>query len=119
LACAAGLAVCRAILEGAVLEHAKRMGEYLAKGLAECKDRQRMVRSVRGIGLLQGMELDTDARAIVADCLARGVLINAASDRVLRFVPPLIIAERDIDKLLETLTAILNRRAVEEGAAYH
>lgn len=119
LACAAALAVCRALLEGGVLDHGKRMGEYLAKGLAECKDRQRIVREVRGIGLLQGMELDTDARAVVADCLVRGMLINAASDRVLRFVPPLIITERDIEKLLDTLTVIFNRRIMEERAAHH
>lgn len=119
LACAAALAVCRALLEGGVLEHAKRMGEYLAKGLSECKDRQRIVREVRGIGLLQGMVVDTDARAVVADCLVRGVLINAASDQVLRFVPPLVITQRDIDKLLDTLTVIFNRRIMEERVAHH
>ena len=119
LACAAALAVFRVLLEGGVLEHAKRMGEYLAKGLAECKDRMRIVREVRGIGLLQGMEVDTDAKAVVADCLVRGVLINAAGDRVLRFVPPLIITQRDIDKLLDTLTVIFNRRITEEKAAHH
>ena len=119
LACAAAVAVCRTLLDGGVLDHAKRMGEYLAKSLADCKGRQRIVRAVRGIGLLQGMEVDTDAKAVVADCLVRGVLINAASDRVLRFVPPLIVTQRDIDKLLDTLTVIFNRRTTEERAAHH
>ncbi|MCP9450149.1 MAG: acetylornithine transaminase [Nitrospira sp.] len=119
LACAAGLTVLRTLIEGSVLDHAKRMGDYLAKGLAECKDRHRIVREVRGLGLLQGMELDTDAKAIVGDCLNRGVLVNATSERVLRFVPPLIITERDIDKLIETLTAVLNRRVTDERAVHH
>jgi acetylornithine aminotransferase len=119
LACAAALAVCRALLEGSILEHAKRMGESLAKGLAECKDRHRIVRDVRGLGLLQGMELDIDAKAVVADCLVRGVLVNAASERVLRFVPPLVITQREIDKLMETLTAIFNRRIMEERTTHH
>jgi len=119
LACVAALAVCRVLLEGRVLEQAKRMGEYLAKGLADCKDRHRAVRDVRGLGLLQGMELDIDAKAVVADCLARGLLVNATSERVLRFVPPLIITQGEIDKLIETLTAIFNQRVLSEKAAHH
>jgi len=119
LACAAALAVCRVLLEGRVLDQAKRMGEYLAKGLADCKDRHRAVREVRGLGLLQGMELDIDAKAVVADALARGVLINAANERVLRFVPPLVITQRDIDRLIETLTAIFNHRVVAEKDTHH
>lgn len=119
LACAAALAVCRVLLEGRLLEQAKRMGEYLAKGLADCKDRHRIVRDVRGRGLLQGMELDIDARAVVADCLARGVLINATSDRILRFVPPLVISQQEIDKLIETLSAIFNHRLLTGKDAQH
>lgn len=119
LACAAALAVCRVLLEGRVLDQAKRMGEYLAKGLADCKDRHRTVRDVRGLGLLQGLELDIDARMVVADCLARGVLVNATSEHVLRFVPPLVITQREIDKLIETLTAIFNHRIVTEKDAQH
>lgn len=119
LACAAALAVCRVLLEGRVLEQARRMGEYLAKGLADCRDRHRVVRDVRGLGLLQGMELDIDAKAVVGDCLARGVLVNATSERVLRFVPPLVVTQREIDRLTETLTAVFNRRAVAEKDAHH
>ncbi len=110
LACAAALAVCRLLLDGRVLDHGKSMGEYLAKGLTDCKDRYRIVKDVRGLGLLQGMELEADARAVVADALARGVLINAATERVLRFVPPLIITQREIDKLLDLLSMLLNQR---------
>lgn len=119
LACAAALAVCRVLLEGRVLDQAKRVGEYLAKGLADCKDRHRMVRDVRGLGLLQGIELDTDARTMVTDCMARGVLVNATSERVLRFVPPLIITQREIDKLLDTLSAIFNHRLLAEKEFHH
>jgi acetylornithine/N-succinyldiaminopimelate aminotransferase len=119
LACSAALAVCRVLLEGRLLEQAKRMGEYLAKGLADCKDRHRVVRDVRGRGLLQGMELDIDAKAVVADCLARGILINATSERVLRFVPPLVITQRDIDRLIDQLSAIFNHRLLTGKDVHH
>ena len=108
LACAAGLAVCRALLEGHVLDHARRMGEYFSKGLSDCQSRHRVVREVRGIGLLQGLELAMDAKAVVSECLARGILINATGEHVLRFVPPLIITELEIDRLLDTLAQIFS-----------
>jgi len=119
LACAAGLAVCRVLLEGRVLEHARQMGAYLAKGLADCKDRHRIVREVRGLGLLQGLELDIDARTVAADCLARGILVNATSERVLRFVPPLIITQQEIDKLLDTLSSVCSQRTTAEKDSHH
>lgn len=111
LACAAGLAVCRALLEGHVLDHARRMGEYFSKGLSDCQSRHRVVREVRGIGLLQGLELAMDAKAVVSECLARGILINATGEHVLRFVPPLIITELEIDRLLDTLAQIFSAQA--------
>ena len=111
LACAAGLAVCRALLEGQVLDHARRMGEYFAKGLSDCKERHRVVREVRGLGLLQGMELDMDGKAVVSECLARGILINGTGEHVLRFVPPLIITQMEIDRLLDTLAQIFSKQA--------
>ena len=111
LACAAGLAVCRALLEGQVLDHARRMGEYFAKGLSGCKERHRVVREVRGLGLLQGIELDMDGQAVVSECLARGILINSTGEHVLRFVPSLIITQLEIDRLLDTLAQIFDIQA--------
>lgn len=56
------------------------MGEYLAKGLATLKERHRCIKEVRGMGLLRGIEVDFDGKAVVADCLARGLLINCVGD---------------------------------------
>ena len=110
LACAAGLAVCHALLDGQVLDHARRMGEYFSQGLSDCKERHRVVKEVRGIGLLQGMEVEMDAKIVVSACLARGILINGAGEHVLRFVPPLIITQLDIDRLLDTLAQIFSKQ---------
>jgi acetylornithine/N-succinyldiaminopimelate aminotransferase len=117
LACAAALAVLRVLLEGRVLDQARRMGDYLSKGLSECKERHHIVREVRGLGMLQGMEVEMDAKTIVSECLKRGLLVNAAGDHVLRFIPPLIITQREIDRLLEVLSQIFDRHAAQ--AAVH
>jgi len=108
--CAAGLAVVRALLEGGVLEHGRRMGAYLAQGLQETKDRLPIVKEVRGLGLLQGLELNVDGKPVVGDCLARGLLVNCTADRVLRFVPPLVITQAEIDRLLDVLNQVLGKR---------
>ena len=69
-----------------------------------------MVRDVRGLGLLQGMELTIDGNPLVTDCLAWGLLVNCVMQRVLRFLPPLIITQREIDRLLEILPQVLSKR---------
>ena len=70
-------------------------------------------------GLLQGLEVEIDAKAVVADCLTRGVLVNATSERVLRFVPPLIISQAEVDRVLETLSSIFNQRTMAEKDQPH
>ncbi|MGH7233010.1 MAG: acetylornithine transaminase [Nitrospiraceae bacterium] len=110
LACSAALAVLRALLEGKLLAQSKTMGLYFAKGLLDLKERLPNVKDARGMGLLQGLELTINGKDIVADCLNRGILINCTMDNVLRFVPPLIITQREIDRLLDVLTDVLTKR---------
>ena len=110
LACSAASAVIRVLLEGRLLEHVREVGAYLAKGLQALKERLPIIKEVRGLGLLQGMELSAEGRSVVLDCLAAGLLINCTADRVLRFIPPLIITHAEIDRLLQGLQAVLSKR---------
>lgn len=110
LACSAASAVLRVLLEGRVLVQSRAVGQHLAKGLQDLKDRLPNVKEARGMGLLQGMELTIDGKEVVSECLGRGLLINCTMDRVLRFVPPLIITQREIDRLLDTLADVLSKR---------
>jgi acetylornithine aminotransferase len=110
LACAAALAVLNVLLDGRLLDHCRLMGEHLSKGLGELKERLPVVTAVRGLGLLQGLELTIEGKPVVMDCLARGLLINCTVERVLRFVPPLIISQREIDRLLDVLSQVLAKR---------
>jgi acetylornithine/N-succinyldiaminopimelate aminotransferase len=111
LACAAAIASLEAILEdGWLLAACTRMGDYLRKGLFALKEKYPFIRDVRGRGLLVGMELDFDAADIVKDALKEGYVINHTMGKVLRFVPPLIVVEEDIDGLLEILDKIFEKR---------
>ncbi|HJU04391.1 MAG TPA: aminotransferase class III-fold pyridoxal phosphate-dependent enzyme, partial [Nitrospiraceae bacterium] len=110
LACSAALAVLRILIEGKLLAQSRAVGQYFAKGLLDLKERFANVTDVRGMGLLQGMELAIDGKDVVADCLTRGLLINCTMDRVLRFIPPLVITQREIDRLLDVLADVLTKR---------
>ena len=68
------------------------------------------MKDVRGKGLLVGMELDFDGKDIVTACLKDGFLINCTVEKVLRFMPPLIIDEDEIDLLIGALDRIFEKR---------
>ena len=110
LACAAGLAVLRVLVDGQFLEKSRTVGSYLTKGLQELQSRIPLITDVRGVGLLQGIELSIEGKPVVQDCLARRILINCTMDRVLRFMPPLIVTQKEIDQLLHVLSDVLNKR---------
>ena len=77
LACAAALAVFRVLLDGRVLDQARRMGEYLEQGLVGVQGPPSSRAGCARLGLLQGMEVEIDAKTVVGDCLKRGLLVNA------------------------------------------
>ena len=110
LACAGALATLNALLDDRLLERSRAAGAYLHKGLQALRNRFSMVTAVRGLGLLQGMELSIDGQSIVRDCLARRMLINCTMENVLRFVPPLIVTNGEIDRLLDVLSGVLTKR---------
>ena len=64
---------------------------------------------VRGVGLMQALELAFPGKAIVREALARGVVLNCTHETVLRFLPPYIIQERHVDHVVETLDTIFAR----------
>ena len=110
LACAAALKVFDLLIEGGKLEQGRAAGEYLAKGLATLSKQFSCVRESRGMGLLQGLELSIDGKPVVMECLERRVIINCTMGRVLRFVPPFIISNTQIDRLLHVLSDVLSKR---------
>lgn len=106
LACAAAMAVLR-VLRGGLLEQAARMGEVFRRGLEELAGRHPQVLQVRGLGLMLAAELDRPGQAVVDACRDKGLLINCTAQRVLRFLPPLIIGEEEIRRALAVLDEVL------------
>ncbi|MSP59375.1 MAG: aspartate aminotransferase family protein [Myxococcales bacterium] len=108
LATAAGLCVLRTIAEERLLDHVTAMGEHLARGLARLATQHAArVRGVRGRGLLRGLALDGDATPVVQRCREGGVLLSVAGGTVVRFAPPLIVVQAELDQGIEALDAAL------------
>ncbi len=106
LVTAVSLRVLKFIVEQGVLENCIKMGEYFKNGLEELKKKFSFIKDIRGKGLILGMELDFAGDKIVMKCMEKGFLINCIQEKVLRFIPPLIIKKEEIDMLLECLDSV-------------
>ena len=83
------------------------MGAYFVARLEELKKRRSCIREVRGLGLIIGVELDRPGAPVLEACVQKGFLINCAQEKVLRFVPPLVVTKKEIDQLIEALDSVL------------
>jgi len=108
LACSVAVEVIKKIDEK-LLAHVKEVGKYFYDKLLELKNKYKFVKSVRGVGLMLGMELDFPCRNVVEKCLQNGLLINVTQEKVLRFLPPLIIEKFDVDKVIKILDDIFKQ----------
>jgi len=107
VACAAGVVVLDEIMEGGMMENAKTIGAYLKEQLYELKEEfSDLIADVRGLGLMLGIELTQDGNPFVQKALDHHVLINCTHNVVLRFLPPLIITQREADLLVKVLRLI-------------
>jgi len=103
--CRAALAVTSRVSDPAFLAHVREMGALLMDRLRALHSPH--LRDVRGLGLMIGVELDTDAGPIISAGWAHGLLLLNAGSHVLRLLPPLIVEPDHIDRCVTTLGAIL------------
>jgi predicted acetylornithine/succinylornithine family transaminase len=110
VSCAAGLALLKVFEEKNVLKHVEKMGVYLNKKLLEIKaEFPDIIKDVRGLGLMQALEMNIEAYPIVLDAIKRGVIFNSTAGTVLRILPPLIIEQDQIDVATKVLKDIFAR----------
>ena len=110
LACSAGLAVMRTLLQGGVLKNCLKMEKVFLQELGRIKDRFSFIKGVRGKGLILGLELEMEGAKIVDACMQEGLLINCTAYKVLRFVPPLTIKPKEIEQGLAIVEKVLARQ---------
>ncbi len=109
LACAAALAVVDTIRRQKLVQRAAEAGDRIVSSLKHALAGQNCVVEIRGRGLMIGVELDQPCGELVAMALESGLLINVTADRVVRLLPPLIISDEQIDRIVGTLSELIRR----------
>ena len=106
---------CRVALEffdilDELMPSIERVGAYFRSALEDLARKHSFVKEVRGRGLMIGVELDIPGKQIVLDAMARGLLINCTHETVLRFLPPYIITEKEVDSAVKTLSRLFAKQ---------
>ncbi len=110
VACAAGIATLKEVLEKGIMENARSVGDYLMQKLRGLQQAYpESITDVRGFGLMAGVELKFDGATIVEEMLEEKVLLNLTNTNVLRWLPPLIAEKRHIDDAVGALERSLGR----------
>jgi len=108
LACRAALTFLTELVEGGVMDNVKRVGKVFEQRLNALKQKHpALVKEVRGLGLIWGLDLTKDAAGIVPAGIANGVIVNRTAETVVRLLPPLNITEAEANEALNRLDAAL------------
>jgi acetylornithine/N-succinyldiaminopimelate aminotransferase len=97
--------VVRRVSDPATLEHIAAMGDLIVKRLGEINSPH--VRQIRGLGLMIGVEMDMDVTPIIEGGYENGVILINAGTNVLRLLPPYIVTEEHVERLIEVLAKLL------------
>ena len=109
--CKAALGVLKALQQEKLLKNCQLMGAYLLEKLQLLKTAYAVIKDLRGMGLMFGLELSIDGKQIVEKCIERGLLINCTHEKVLRLMPALNIGKNEIDKAVKILEEVLRECA--------
>ncbi len=119
IACAAGTATIEALIDDKLIDNAAKMGVHLKEGLSRLQEKHKIVRQVRGIGMMVGVELRFDVKEILFDGIRRGLLILYSGRNILRLLPPLVMDEMTISRAIDIIDILLTneekRRNVSSG----
>jgi acetylornithine/LysW-gamma-L-lysine aminotransferase len=112
--CAAASAAVEVIIDEKLSQRAERLGNYFMEKLKALQEKYKIIREVRGKGLMIGMEFRFDVLNIILKALERNVLVLDAGRNVLRFLPPLVITTSQIDRVISVLDDVIR----EENAKF-
>ncbi|MDQ3839774.1 MAG: aspartate aminotransferase family protein [Thermoproteota archaeon] len=107
LACAAGSATIDALMKDRLVENADAAGAFFKKGLEDLQQKHRIVREVRGIGLMLAMELRFDIRTLLLSGIKQGLLMLYSGKNIIRLLPPLLMDKATISSVLEIMDDLL------------
>jgi LysW-gamma-L-lysine/LysW-L-ornithine aminotransferase len=109
LSCSAGIATIESIIEENLVENAAKVGNIFKNGLFQLKENHRIVRDVRGLGLMLALELRFDIKDILFDGIKEGILMLYSGRNIIRLLPPLVLDEGKVAKTLSIMDKLLTK----------
>jgi acetylornithine/LysW-gamma-L-lysine aminotransferase len=107
LACAAGSATLDSLTEDKLVSNSEKMGRIFKSGLLEIKEKYKIVREVRGLGMMLGVEMRFDVKDILLDGIKNGILLLYSGRNILRLLPPIVMKEEEVNKSLELIDKLI------------
>lgn len=107
LACAAGSATIDSLTEDKLVSNSEKMGRMFKSGLLEIKEKYKIVREVRGLGMMLGVEMRFDVKDILLDGIKNGILLLYSGRNILRLLPPIVMKEEEVNKSLELIDKLI------------
>jgi acetylornithine/LysW-gamma-L-lysine aminotransferase len=107
LACAAGSATIDSIIEDELVSNSEKMGRIFKSGLLEIKEKYKIVRDVRGVGMMLGVEMRFDVKDILLEGIKNGILLLYSGRNILRLLPPIVMKEEEVNKSLELIDKLI------------
>jgi acetylornithine/LysW-gamma-L-lysine aminotransferase len=109
LACAAGSATIDSLLDDKLVENSRKVGKIFKEGLLDLKDSHKIIRDVRGFGMMLGVEMKFDIKDMLFDGIKNGILILYSGRNILRLLPPLVMNEDECKKSINLIDMLITR----------
>lgn len=109
LACAAASATLEALTTDGLVDNAAKTGKVFKEKLLALKERHKIIREVRGLGMMLGVELRFEVKDVLFDGISNGLLMLYSGRNILRLLPPLVMDEATVSRAVEIMDAVLTR----------
>jgi acetylornithine/LysW-gamma-L-lysine aminotransferase len=116
LACAAGSATIDSLVGDKLVENSEKIGMLFKEGLLDLKDGHKIIREIRGIGMMIGIEMKFDIKDILYDGIKNGILILYSGRNILRLLPPLVMDEDICKKAINLIGKLIESEEKRRGA---
>jgi acetylornithine/LysW-gamma-L-lysine aminotransferase len=107
IACAAGTATLECLVEDKLVENAAKVGRHFREGLDRLKEKHKIIRQVRGIGMMLGVEIRFDVKDILFDGIREGLLMLYSGKNIIRLLPPLVMDETTVSRAIDIIDIVL------------
>ena len=115
IACAAGTATLEALTDDKLVENADKVGKHFKEGLNYLKEQHKIIREVRGLGMMLAIELRFEVKDVLFDGIRNGLLMLYSGRNIIRLLPPLVMDETTVSRAVDIMDKILKKKSLRLG----